>query len=83
MFGLLKAVIWLVGAFFVFGFVFRYFGYEVNTSYLTEQREHCIEVTNECRDVLFRKGTEGAREECRWNCIDPRTIIRKTERIIN
>jgi len=79
MFHLIKAVIWITGAFFVAGFVLRYFGYEPNWSYWDEQRATCIEMADECRETLIRKGTDGAREECRFDCIDPRTIIRKTD----
>jgi len=79
MLGLLKAIIWITGAVVITLFALRYFGYEVNRSYWEEQRAECLEMTNACRDTLIRKGTDGAKEDCKWNCIDIRKLIKKTE----
>ena len=79
MFHLLKAIIWITGAVVIALFALRYFGYELNRSYWDEQRTECVEMLNDCRDTLIKKGTDGAKEGCQWNCIDLKKLLLKTE----
>lgn len=78
MFSLLRLIVWLVGAATILFFGLRYFGYETDPGYWKERRTACFRELDGCRKIFIREGTEGLREHCRPDCLDPATLIRKT-----
>lgn len=75
MFGLLKTIIWIVGAVVVAGFVLNYFGYEINLKYFSQSKARCQEEIKKCSQNVIQKGTENA--NCDLSCVDPNLIIKK------
>ena len=69
-------IIYLVGAVTITYFALPYFGYEFNTSYLSESREKCEEKLKECKDQIIMKGLENPKCDPR-QCIDRKLIIKK------
>lgn len=79
MFALIKLVIWVTGAAVVGYFVLQHFGYEVNWNYWDERKAVCQEKITQCRQDLIKKGIDGAKEHCNFQCVDPSLLIRKVE----
>jgi hypothetical protein len=79
MFHLLRFAIWITGTVTLVLFGIRYFGYEPNPNYWSQQTSRCEGAVSSCRGILFWKGVDGVRDGCKWNCIDPELLIRKTE----
>ena len=77
MFGLIKAIIWIVGFVVVSIFILDYFGYKVNNNYFNESKQRCLEQLNECKDEYIKQGIENAK--CNFDCVDPKLIIQKEE----
>jgi hypothetical protein len=75
MFGILKTIIWIVGAIIVAGFILNYFGYEINTSYFTKSKARCQEEIAKCGQDVIKEGTNNAK--CDFACVNPKLIIRK------
>jgi hypothetical protein len=76
-FGLIRFAIWLAGVAVVSYVVLLSLGYEVNWSYWKEQRTTCEAMVRQCQNDLIRTGIEGAKEKCRFQCIDPKLFIKK------
>lgn len=76
-FSLLKLLVWLAGVAVVGYFVMGYFGYDVNWSYWNERKVACEEKLTECRKGLVKGGVDGAKESCKFQCIDPKVLIKK------
>ena len=79
MFGLLKLIIWLAGTAVVGYFVLQYIGYDVNWNYWDERKVACQERITQCRKDLIKTGLEGAKENCNFNCLDPKLLIEKAK----
>lgn len=78
MFSLLRLAIWIAGIVTLTVLALRYFGYEPNWQYLNEQKALCDSMLASCRGTLVMTGVEGAQKDCRWNCIEPSLLIRKS-----
>ena len=77
MFSLIKLVIWLAGVTVLAYFILPYFGYAINTNYWSERKDVCEEHLNQCRKDLIKGGLDGARENCDFQCVDPKLFIKK------
>lgn len=77
MLSLLRLIIWIAGVATILFFGLQYFGYETDPGAYMEQREICLEKISDCRQVLVREGTEGIKEHCQFDCVDPKLFIRK------
>jgi hypothetical protein len=75
MFHLIKNIVWVVGFIIVAGFIFDYFGYEINKNYFNERKGDCAKRVKECQSELLHQGIDNA--QCNFNCIDPKLIIKK------
>jgi hypothetical protein len=75
MFGILKTIVWIVGALVVASFVLNYFGYALNMDYFKESRAKCQEEVKNCTQNLIRQGTDNV--NCDFTCINPKLIIKK------
>ena len=58
-------------------FVLGHFGYEVNFDYWNNRKAACEEKLTECRQSLIKGGLDGAKENCKFQCIDPAILIKK------
>ena len=79
-FHLIKLIIWLAGVSVIAYFVLPYFGYEVNTNYFTESKAACQQKIEQCQNNLIKGGLEGAKENCDFQCIDPKVLIKKVDK---
>jgi hypothetical protein len=68
---LISAIIFGVLAILVLG----YFGYEINTAYLTQSKEACEQKLKECGKDLVRQGTDNA--HCDLDCANSNILIKK------
>lgn len=78
MFSLIKLIIWATGVIVVGYFVLQHVGYEVNWHYWDQRKAACQEKITQCRQDLIKKGLDGAKENCNFQCVDPSLLIRKT-----
>ncbi len=76
-FGLIKLIIWVTGIVAIAYFALPYLGYEINTGYFTESKMACQEKLDQCQKDLLKKGLDGAKETCDFQCLDPKLLIRK------
>ena len=76
-FGLLKLLVWLAGVAVITYFLLPHFGYEVNMNYWEERKVVCEEKLSQCRKDLIKKGLEGAKENCNFQCVDTQVLIKK------
>lgn len=79
MFSILKLVIWIAGVVTVAYFVLPYFGYEINADYFNERKIACQERLQQCQGDLVKSGLNGAKENCNFQCVDPKLLIRKKQ----
>ncbi|MFZ2299827.1 MAG: hypothetical protein WAW00_01680 [Candidatus Moraniibacteriota bacterium] len=77
MFSILKLIIWLAGVAVIAYFALPYFGYEVNLNYWNDRKAACQEKLQQCQKDLIKGGIEGARENCDFQCINPKLLIEK------
>ncbi len=80
MFSLLKLIIWMAGVIVVGYFVLQKFGYDVNWKYWDQRKAACQERITQCQQDLIRNGLNGAKENCNFQCVDPRLLIEKNNR---
>jgi hypothetical protein len=73
MFGLIKAIIWLVGFVVISMFILDYFGYEVNRNYFKESKARCLKELKACQSEYLHQGIDNA--DCQFNCVDPKLIL--------
>lgn len=76
-FGLLKIIVWLVGVATIAYFALPYVGYTVNMDYFTESKKTCQTQLEQCQKDLLKKGIDGAKETCDFQCLDPKLLIKK------
>jgi hypothetical protein len=60
-------------------FVLQRLGYDVNWNYWDDRKVACQEKIAECRKDLIKTGIEGAKENCNFNCVDPKLLIEKVK----
>lgn len=76
-FSLVKLIVWLAGIAVIAYFALPYFGYDINLNYWNERRDACQEKLAQCRKNLLMGGLEGAKEQCDFQCINPKLLIEK------
>lgn len=76
-FSLIKLIIWLAGVAVIAYYALPYFGYEVNMSYFNKSKTACQEKLTQCQKDLVESGLQGARENCDFQCVDPKLLIEK------
>ena len=76
-FGLVRLVIWLAGISVIAYFALPYVGYRVNLEYFSNRKKVCEEALRQCQSDLVKTGLEGAKENCQWQCFDPKLLIHK------
>ncbi len=77
MFSLIKLIIWLAGVAVLAYFILPYFGYAINLNYWNERKDACQENLNQCRKDIIKGGLDGAKENCDFQCVDPKLFIKK------
>ncbi|NTW13738.1 MAG: hypothetical protein HGA31_01775 [Candidatus Moranbacteria bacterium] len=77
MFHVIRLAIWIAGILTLTVFGLRYFGYEPNWAYFSQQKAQCDRMLSDCRRTVILKGVQGVEKDCKWNCIDPGILIRK------
>ncbi len=74
-----RLIIWAAGLLVVGYAVMGFLGYEVNRSYFEQSKTACEDRLRECRQTLIKKGIEGAKENCEFECVEPKLLIQKQE----
>ncbi len=73
-------IIWIAGVAVVTYFALPYVGYEINLDYFHARKAACQMKLEQCQKDLIKTGLEGARENCNFQCVDTKLLIRKTEK---
>lgn len=76
-FGLVRLIVWLAGVLVVVYFVLAFMGYAVNWEYFYDRKAQCEQILRQCQSDLVKTGLEGAKENCQWQCLDPKLLIHK------
>ena len=77
MFSIIRLIIWLAGVAVLAYFLLPYFGYEVNANYWSERKTVCQDRLTQCRKDLIQSGLQGAKENCNFQWVDPKILIKK------
>ncbi|MEI9967017.1 MAG: hypothetical protein WDN67_05360 [Candidatus Moraniibacteriota bacterium] len=77
MFLLIRLIIWVAGIAVAGYVVLHFFGYNMNWHYFDQSKAVCEEYLSACRKELIQNGVNGAKENCEFQCIDPRFLIQK------
>lgn len=79
MVSIIKLIIWMAGVITVAYFALPYIGYEVNVNYFNQRKAVCQEKIEQCRKDLIKGGIDGAKENCDFQCVDPKLLIKKSK----
>ena len=77
MFSLIRLLIWLTGFTVLSYFVLGFFGYTINLEYFRASKDACRQELIQCQKDIIKGGIDGAKENCRIGCIDPKLIIKR------
>ena len=77
LFLLFRLIIWLTGLVVIGSFILGYFGYQLNWNYFEDRKNACQEELTQCRKDIVKGGLEGAKENCEFECVDPKLLIHK------